>query len=283
MPRIRRDAALFAKEHGVRAASRHFGFSLGAISNWMQALQKNGLHPIETKSSRPKHHPKEISRALADQIAVKRLELNRSAEVIQVALGEEGVQVSLSSVKRTLARRKLLNKRSPWKRRHLSASRPVAAHPGALVQVDTIHLPGPEGLVYVFTAIDVYSRFAFAWATIKANTRTALVFLRKLKAAAPFQITMLQSDNGPEFSTYFSEQAKIAHRHSRVRKPNDNAHLERFNRTLQDELVRSLPVDARAINKALPRYLSFYNNKRHHFGLALKTPLFMLKRSQAID
>jgi len=274
---------LFAKENGVRAASRHFGYSLGAISNWVKVLRTYGLHPIETKSSRPKHHPKELSRELADRIAAKRLELNRSAEVVHVALKEEGVIVSLSSVKRTLARRKLLNKRSPWKRLHLSPPRPPAAQPGALVQLDTIHLPGPEGLVYVFTAIDVYSRFAFAWATTKANTRTALTFLRKLKATTPFEIEMLQSDNGPEFSTFFSERARIEHRHSRVRRPNDNAHLERFNRTLQEELLRYVSVDARAINKVLPEYLSFYNNKRHHFGIALKTPLFMLERSQAID
>lgn len=283
MPKIRRDAALFAKEHGVRAASRHFGYSLGAISNWMHALRMYGLHPIATRSSRPKHHPKEISKELADIITTKRLELRRSAEVVHAALTEEGVNVSLSSVKRTLQRRKLLNKRSPWKRLHLSALRPVAAKPGDLVELDTIHLPGPEGLVYVFTAIDVYSRFACAWATTRANTRTALMFLRRVKQVAPFTIRMLQSDNGPEFSTFFSEYAKTEHRHSRVRKPNDNAHLERFNRTLQEECLDRLPRNARAINKALPAYLTFYNGSRHHFGLALKTPLFALKRSQAID
>lgn len=138
MPRIRRDAAVFAQIHGVRAAARHFGFSLGAISNWMRALRKRGLHPIPTKSSRPKHHPKTLSLVLADCIAAKRRELKRSAEVIHAALQEEGTHVSLSSVKRTLARRNLLNKRSPWKRLHVSTARPAALYPGALVEIDTI-------------------------------------------------------------------------------------------------------------------------------------------------
>ena len=90
---------------------------------------------------------------------------------------------------------------------------------------------------------------------------------------APFSIALLQSDNGSEFSRLFSQRARVAHRHSRVRRPNDNAHLERFNRTLQDELVRSLPVDVDILNRELPKYLSYYNLKRHHFGLNLKTPL----------
>lgn len=128
----------------------------------------------------------------------------------------------------------------------------------------------------------MYSRFAFAWASTKANTRTALTFLRKFKAAAPFATSTLQSDHGPEFSTFFSEHAEVAHRHSRVRQCNDQAHIERFNRTIQEELIDALPVDARSINRALPAYLVFYNEKRHHFGLNLKTPLFTLTCSQAI-
>ena len=84
---------------------------------------------------------------------------------------------------------------------------------------------------------------------------------------------MLQSDHGSEFSTSFSERARIKHRHSRVRRPNDNAHLERFNRTIQEECLDALPKDTRIINRNLPKYLRYYNEKRHHFGLNLQTPL----------
>jgi transposase InsO family protein len=105
----------------------------------------------------------------------------------------------------------------------------------------------------------------------------ALNFLQRFKRAAPFRFSLLQSDNGSEFSRLFSERARIEHRHSRVRRPNDNAHLERFNRTLQDELVRSLPMDVDSINRALPKYLNYYNQKRYHFGLNLKTPLQVMQ------
>ncbi len=275
LPRVRRDAAdLVRRGWSTRKVARHFGFSQAAVVQWVKRSKDIGYRPIPTRSSRPKHHPHELSHTLVRKIIEKRLELRRSAEVIHCALKEEGVAVSVSSVKRTLDRYNLLNKRSPWKRLHLSAPRPQAEKPGDLVQLDTVHLLRKDGTrVYVFTGIDVRSRFAHAWAFERANTRTALCFLRRMKKIAPFPFRMLQSDNGSEFSTSFSERARIEHRHSRVRRPNDNAHLERFNRTIQEECLDALPKDVSIINRNLPKYLRYYNEKRHHFGLNLQTPL----------
>ena len=84
---------------------------------------------------------------------------------------------------------------------------------------------------------------------------------------------MLQSDHGPEFSHWFVSQVKKNHRYTRIRKPNDNAHIERFNRTLREECLDQLPPTVAAINQALPEYLSYYNGKRLHMGLEFKTPL----------
>lgn len=56
-----------------------------------------------------------------------------------------------------------------------------------------------------------------------------------------------------------------------IRKPNDNAHLERFNRTIQEECLRRLVP--KQYPKALDRYVDFYNAKRLHLGINLKTPL----------
>lgn len=284
-PRVRRDAVLFAKKHGVRTAARRYGVSPGTISKWKQKANKIGLHPIPTISSRPKSHPRELPDSITDHIARIRLEHNRSAEVVHKRLKDEcGIEVSLSSVKRTLDRRGLLRKRSPWKRLHLSASRPEAAKPGDLVQVDTIHLmTGAKTRIYVFTCLDVYSRWAYARAYAKSNTRNAIDFLKRSQAEALFTFQMIQSDNGPEFSTHFTERIPQPHRHSRVRRPNDNAHLERFNRTLQDECIDTKRPDVSLINKQLPAYLKWYNNDRHHFGLKLETPVSVIKCFQGID
>lgn len=285
MPRIRRDVALFAKKQGVRKAARHFGFSVGAVSLWVQKLDRYGIRPILTLSSKPRSHPHSLSQSIVRRIVAKRFELKRSAEVVHRALSEEGIVVSLPSVKRTLDRHGLLKKRSPWKRWHARTERPPADHPGALVQADTVHLAvHGKTVLYVFTLIDLHSRWAYAWCSTKANARTGLLFVKRAQVAAPFLFECIQTDNGSEWSTHFTERVQIRHRHSRVRQSNDNAHVERLNRTLREECLDGLPVDQTAINRALPVYLKHYNEKRHHFGLDLKTPLQLLAQcSQAID
>jgi len=124
MPKIRRDAVLFANQYGVRCVVRHFRFSPGAIATWRRIAKVVGLHPIPTRSNRPKHGPKALDKKLVGQIINKRLILNRSAEVMQKALSGDGVEVSLMSVKRTLDRGGYLKKHSPWKRYHAPSPKP---------------------------------------------------------------------------------------------------------------------------------------------------------------
>ena len=71
----------------------------------------------------------------------------------------------------------------------------------------------------------------------------------------------IQSDHGSEFSQNFTERIQITPRHTRIRKPNDNSHIERFNRTIQGECLNKLPLDVQIINKNLTKYLKFYNEK----------------------
>ena len=55
-----------------------------------------------------------------------------------------------------------------------------------------------------------------------------------------FSFKMVQSDNGAEFQRRFQERLNakgIRTRHSRVRHPNDDAHIERFNRTLRKDYL----------------------------------------------
>lgn len=274
MPKLRMEAVRLVKCRGwsTRQAARYTGYSQSAIVKWCRKDPTGGWRRIETKSSKPNHHPKELSNELISEIVKTRLNLKRSSEVIHKVLSEKGIGVSLSSVKRTLDRKMLLKKRSPWKRYHAPIPRPFAQNAGDLVQLDTIHLMRGNERIYVFTLLDVFSRFAYARAYERANTRISLDFLKRAKREIPFDFKYLQSDHGSEFSTHFTERAKILHRHSRVRRPNDNAHLERFNRTLQEECLNNLKPDVKEINRALPEYLNYYNTKRHHFGLNLKTP-----------
>jgi transposase InsO family protein len=258
----------------VSEVARYFGYTKGAVSKWCKKYPANGAWIVPTGSSRPKHHPSETPPAVVRRIKELRLALGgRCAEVIQKHLADEGIRVHRITVQRVLDRLRLTNKRSPWKRFRKNTARPVPTKPGNLVQVDTVHLIQTKvKRIYVYTLIDVYSRWAYAWATEKANARMSVLFLRKAQRAAPFTLQCIQSDNGPEFSSHFTERIKITHRHSRVRQPNDNAHLERFNRTIQHELICSLKPIPKVLNRHIPKYLDYYNTRRYHLGINLKTP-----------
>src|SRR3989338_11158973 len=85
---------------------------------------QHGWHEIPTKSSAPKTHTNALSKEGVTAIIKKRMEHRRCGQVVHHELKKEGVQVSLSSVQRTLERTHLLKERSPWKRPHDYTERP---------------------------------------------------------------------------------------------------------------------------------------------------------------
>ena len=93
---------------------------------------------------------------------------------------------------------------------------------------------------------------------------------------------MVQTDHGSEFSTWFTHacwRLGIRHRHARVRQKDDQAHIERFNRTLQEECLDRASTTLAAFRDALATYLPYYNTERLHLGINFKTPVEMFPRS----
>jgi transposase InsO family protein len=284
MPRLRAKAVKMVRDgNSVSSVARYFGYSKGTVSKWCQKMPIGGACEIPTKSSRPHHHPRELSEDKVKKIIAYKRKYNRCSDVIHRHLLSDGIEVSLNSVKRKLDEAGLIKKRSPWKRLHLSINRPEALKPGDLVMVDTIHLMiSKKKRIYVYTLIDVYSRWCYALAVDRINTRKSIEFLKRAETLVDFKFNCIQSDNGSEFSQHFSERIKTIHRHSRVRKPNDNSYLERFNRTLQEECLDKLETDVRIFNRALPVYLEYYNTERLHMGIDFQTPISLIKCFQAI-
>lgn len=275
LPKVRMEAVRLVKYRGwsTRQVARYTGFSQAAIVQWCKKDPTGGWHRIETKSSRPDHHPKALSGEVVEAIVAQRKAHNRCAEVVHQELKNKGISVSLSSVKRTLDRKGLTNKRSPWKRYHPHVDRPEVINPGDLVELDTIHLiTGEKKRIYVITLIDLYSRWTYAKACEKLNSIATLRFVQEAEEYAGFKFSMLQSDHGPEFSSLFVRMIQANHRYSRIGKPNDNSHIERFNRTLQEECLDGIPREVGAINRELQTYLKYYNTERLHMGINLKTP-----------
>lgn len=282
MPRIRMEAVkLYRQGLSLRQVARYTGYHYATISKWLAKAPSDNRSIILTKSSKPYSHPRALSQELVKDIIKQRFKNGRCAEVVYQELINQGINVSLSSVKRTLDRCGLIKKRSPWKRYHHHLERPKVVKAGDLIELDTIHLmDSPKTRIYVYTLIDVFSRWTYAKAVARISAANSVKFLRQAQEKASFDFNYLQSDHGSEFSQHFTERVKIKHGHSRIRRPTDNAHVERFNRTLQEELIDRLPKNVKLINQRLDSYLRYYNTERLHLGLNLKTPI---KCCQAID
>lgn len=274
LPKIRLDAVRLVKSGwSTRKVARYTGFNQSTIVRWSK---KDIWHQksIPTLSSRPHSHPNQLRKELIDRIVEYRMKYHRCAEVLQYLLKRDGVNVSLSSVKRTLRRCNLVN-HSKWKKWHIYPPRLMPEKPGVLVQIDTI-VDGPiDDRLYVYTMLDVCSRWAFALPFERVSTYKSLEVVAQARLLAPFKFLTLQSDHGAEFSKYFTKQLLaqgLMHRHSRVRTPTDNGHLERFNRTIQEECLNRIPRKLSVYRKEIPEYLAWYNEQRPHMALDMKSP-----------
>jgi transposase InsO family protein len=191
--------------------------------------------------------------------------------------------VSLSTVRRVLCRLGLITKRKRKRGYRPPVTRPAATKPGDLVQTDTVHLydHATKGRTYLYTLVDVYSRWSYSEHHRILSQTLAAQVVQRGQAYAGFRFAMVQADNGPEFGAHFEQLLKARGsrvRHSRVRRPNDNAYVERFNRTIQEECTgRSNPITKELQGKVLS-YLAYYNEERLHLGLQCRTPREMLQR-----
>jgi transposase InsO family protein len=285
LPKVRREAVNLVKYRGwsIRMTAKHFGFNPSTVSRWCRGPCSTGWMNIPTRSSKPKTSPNALPKEIVSLIIQKRVGRRRCGQVIHQELLREGVKVSLPSVQRTLDRCHLLKKRSPWKRPHDYTERPEVVSPGALIQLDTIHIIAPDGgRIYIYTLIDLFSRWAYAEVVEKIGANESVLFVRRAERIAPFKFGMIQTDNGSEFSTWFTHglmTRRIKHRHSRVRQSNDNAHVERFNRTIQEECLDRTTHTIFHFKKAISKYLPYYNTERLHMGINYQTPQEVLQRS----
>lgn len=282
LPRLRLQAAKLVLNDGwsTRQVARYMGFNQSSIVRWTNYLKIHNVgHTIPTKSSRPHSHPNQLSPDMVDTILEYRRIHRRCAEVLHYLLHRDGYTVSLSSIKRVLHRAGV-SRYSQRKKWHRYEERPIPEKPGMLVEIDTI-MDGPTtDRLYIYTLIDVCSRWAFARVSEHINTRTSVHFLNEALQHAPFHMRMLQSDHGSEFSKSFRTHVlahHIAHRNIHVRSPSENGHLERFNRTIQEECLFRIPKTLESYRKAIPEYLEFYNTERPHMGLQMQTPLKVMQ------
>ncbi len=149
-----------------------------------------------------------------------------------------------------------------------------------LWHVDTVVFTLSQGgYRYLLTAIDEVSKLAYARLYTTHSSKQATDFLKRLDYLTEGNMVNLHHDNGSEFMKDFIKACKelsLPQWYSRVGTPKDNAVLERFNRTIQEEFVEMIDIgleDTREFNLRLTDWLIEYNNVRPHEALDYLTPL----------
>ncbi len=297
----------FFNEYGAEATRKAFGKSRSTVYLWKQKLKNSGgrlssLAPADkAPKSRRRRRPDPFitgfivgyrtSHPGVDKVTI--------TPVLKAACEAKGIRPpSESTVGRIIddlkkqgrlpkatklvfnGRTGRLHEKTPRKAIKKTRRKDFQPHrPGELVEIDTVDI-FVDGLKrYLITAIDLPTRFAFAYIYKTGSSASAKDFLGKLNWVAPFKITRLQTDNGSEFLKHFAQAAQnqgLIHYFNYPRRPQANGHLERFNRTIQEQFAyyhTDCVDDPEDFNRPLMEYLIWYNTEKVHRGIGKKTPL----------
>lgn len=254
------------------------------VSAYKYGLCKWSIPSSSAAPKRPHTLPDDLIQLVLDI----RDQLKRCAEVVWYHINQVlCIKISLSSVRRILKRHHRMKKPKNHKnRRYKGIPRPQVLTPGDLVEIDTIHLFNPisKQKRYIYTVIDLYTRMAYARVYNDLKPINSLNTIEEAERYFGFKFKMIQSDNGLEFARYFEtrlESRGVKIRHTRLGRPNDNAHIERFNRTIQEECTGNYYLESETLKKMddkILSYIDFYNYHRIHLSISYRTPAEMLHR-----
>jgi transposase InsO family protein len=169
---------------------------------------------------------------------------------------------------------------------------------GQLGHIDCHHLSktiirGQHRKLYLLCVVDDYSRLA--WAEVMEDITsltamfTAMRCMQMLKQKFGILFEEIIADNGPEFGSSASQNKKdhpfermlietgIKRRYMRPYRPQTNGKVERFWRTLKEDLIEETDFDSlEELENELLQYLVYYNWERPHQGIDGKKPVEMV-------
>ena len=234
----------------------------------------------------------------AEIVALRRRGMNRYE--IHATLQEKRDPVpSPSTIYRRL-RLFALNRRTPAMREE--KRRIIKDKLGELGHVDLHQLPRdmflapPPATAYLISLIDSCSRLA--WAEVLHSKKALPVMFKTLKMINTLNVTYglvfleIMSDNGSEFASRNNREEHpfeamllelgIKHRYTRPYRPQTNGKIERFWRTIDEDVIEGATFDnLDHFANELFEYVVYYNNYRPHQAIGGKTPKdFALAKNQ---
>ncbi len=300
----------FWQNHGLKATEDAFGARRSTLYGWRK-IYVDSSHKIESlnpgKQARINNHKREINPLILAEIKRLRLEVcpnmgkAKIKKYLDIFSEENSLPIySESKIGRIIKDKKIYHHRQSAsyfgqvkllvkesKERKPDTFR--AKQPGDLVEIDTVVKFAWNIKRYILTAVDVHSRYSFAFCYERPLSINARDFIQKLKAVFPYPIKAIQTDNGSEFHKYFREYLKkqnIIQYWNYPGRPYRQGHIEKFNRTIQEEFIdwnEVLLDDANMFNQKLTEWLIWYNTGRLHWSLDLTSPVDYLIKNNFVS
>ena len=259
--------------------SREFGVPREVLSRWWQRVQAEGLDGLTPRTRRPHRSVRIPQRTVRRILQLRQRRLGPAR--IAVLVG-----VSAMTVHRVLTRHG--QGRLPRPRRR-PVKRYEKSRPGELLHLDIKVLPALRNARYdyEFAAVDDFSREAVVAITTEQTSAAATGFLEHVVARLPYRVEAILTDNALAFTmkrawhcdrlTRFEQACRslgITHHLLRPRRPQSNGKVERFFRTVDDEcLALQTQWTFHHRNRAVERFVWFYNHERPHLSLNGMTPV----------
>lgn len=245
--RIRIAWELFQAGQRVAYIAERVSVHRATVYRWIKGIQQRGIQDfIRHYRNAKKGRRRRKTHGYIEQkvLRIRRDHHGCCGEKIVYWLAKEGVRISRSTVYRIL--NKHLQLRAKRRRNKPRGPVPGASGPRDVIQMDTIDF----GEVYAFTAIDIYTREA---QVILRPSLTARDGAKALNSIMKYfgRCHIIQTDGGSEFGAEFTRLATAYAKRHRVARPyrqNEQAFIERFNRTVRQECLGWLKYKILQIN-----------------------------------
>ena len=245
----------------ISLTCRHFNISRKTFHKWKKIYDPYNLVTLESGDRAPKRkRQREIS---SDQemkiVALRKQHIRYGKEKLSIIYKETYDEtISAWKIQKTIEKYRpyyhpkrteaIRRKRAISQNKKRITQLKQKKISGFLLQVDTIVIYYNNVKRYIVTGIDKYSKIAFARMYEKHSSYNSRDFLHRLNYLLDGKIENVQTDN---------------------------AMVERFNRTLQEEFINqgNFDTDTKRFNQAMTEWLIEYNFKRPHQSLGYIAPI----------
>lgn len=278
----------------VAGTARELSISRMSVYRWLaKAKTMQGYYSernLERKSTRPKHIRSLLTHA--EESAIIKLREKTGFAAVKIK-SELLLHAGINTIHRFLKKKGLLNKYGNHIRpryqqtthMHLKNTMTIGK-----LQMDVKYItPELSGLSYTcfeYAVVDIYSRYKDAAILNHLDQDGAILALMEILSRLPFTPDFIQTDNGLEFLGrfhMFCVQRGLQHHYVHKQTPNENAVIERTFRTDEEEFffrMEQVPKDYDQLRAMFADFLHWYNYKRIHLGIKLKTPYEVIRLSQ---